>query len=302
MLQPGITVRLSASPARFDFLAVDAARRRLLAAHTGNGSLDIVDLDQATLIQSVATGAAHDCAVDLKDNLYLVSVSKPPQLVSVDATQLVVTGSVPLDGPADLLAFNAHTRHAYVCHDDGSDLWVVDPIAGKNLETVTLPSAGPEDLAMDVSDGWLFQAMKTAGTIAVFNVKTNKLAANYPTAPAQSPHGIALIPEIDAMAVAGGNGKLVIMSQFDGAVLSSGDIPAQVDQIAYDHGLHRLYCASGLGEIAVFAIQNKQLKPLGEVSTTPGARSIAVDPQTHNVWIAYAKDNESDVQEFELQR
>ena len=60
-----------------------------------------------------------------------------------------------------------------------------------------------------------------------------------------------------------GNGKLVLMSQKDGHVLSSTDIPNRVDQIAYDPGTHRVYCASGTGKIAVVGVENGVLGDAG---------------------------------------
>ena len=109
---------------------------------------------------------------------------------------------------------------------------------------------------------------------------------------------MAMMAKDDAFLVAGGNGKLVMMSQKDGQVLASTDIPARVDQIAYDAELHRVYCASGTGKIAVVDVGNGTLKTLGEVASSEGCHSIAVDPGTHTVWIAYAKGDASYVRPF----
>lgn len=298
LLTPAAPLNLSGTRGKFDFLAIDVTRRRLLAAHTGNASLDVIDLDQTKLVKSVPTGAAQDCAVDEKSGQYLVSVSKPPQLAMVDAEKLEVTGRVPLAGPADLLAFHPGSNRAYVCHDDGKELWIVDPASGKVTASVSLPADAPEDLAFDASGKRLFQAIKSASTMAVIDVGTNAITAAWPTVPALAPHGIALVPEADAIAVSGGNGKLVLMSQEGGGILASGDIPLKVDQIAYDSARHRIYCASGLGKIAVFSVEKRGLKKLGEVSTSEGARSIALDSKTHSVWIAYVKGDQCFVQEF----
>ena len=298
LLVPAAPISLPGSKGKFDFLAIDATRRRLLASHTGNNSLDIIDLDQSKIVQSVQTGAAQDCAIDPKGKQYLVSVSRPPQVVLVDMDKLVVTGTVPLAGPADLIAFHQDSGRAYVCHDDGRELWIVDPAQKKVIGSLALPMDAPEDLAFDASGKRLFQAIKSAGTMAVFDLATNALLATWTTAPAQAPHGIAIVPEANAIAISGGNGKLVLMSQDDGRIFSAADMPLRVDQIAYDAAVHRVYCASGLGTIAVYSVEDRQLKKLGEVPTSAGARSIALDPNTHAVWVAYIKNGDCTVQEF----
>ena len=296
--EPGSPIEIAGTHGKFDFITVDVAARRLLAAHTGNGSLDVIDMDTKAVLKVISTGAAQDCAVDEKSKRYLVSVSKPPQLAVIDATALTVTATIPLAGPADLMAIHPKSGTAYVGHDEANHLWVVDAGERKVISTVDLPSDSPEGLGFDSSCQRLFQAMKKGSIVAVVDVATNKVLQQWPTAPATSPHGIAMVPEFDAMLVSGGNGKLVMMSQADGHIIASVDIPAQVDQLAYDAGMHRIYCASAAGKIAVVGIAKEMLTKLGEVPSSPGARSIAVDSKTHTVWIAYAKGASSFVQPF----
>lgn len=300
LLTAGTPIVVPEAHGRFDFLAVDLEGRRLLAAHTGNASLDVVDLDHQEIVKVIPTGNAQASAVDARGKRYFVATSKPPQLVIVDSAKLEVTGKVPLDGPADLVACNAKTGQAYVDHDDGKEIWVVDPAEQKVAATVALPSDSPEDLGFDYSWQRLFQAMKTGSIIAVIDVASGKVTETWPTAPAQAPHGMAMLPEIDALLVAGGNGKLVLMSQKDGHVLASTDIPPKVDQIAYDRDLHQVYCASGTGKIAIVKLDDGKLTPLGEVASSQGCHSIAVDPKTHTVWVAYAKGDSSVIQPFTL--
>ena len=297
-LVPEEPIVLTGTHGKFDFLAIDYGKRRLLAAHTGNASLDVIDLDQKTLLKSVPTGAAQSSVVDGKGNRYYVSVSKPPQVVIVDAVKLEEVGKVALTGPADISAFNAESGKVYVDHDNAKDVWVVDPTKQTVGATVQLPGDSPEDLGFDPAFKRLFQALKTSSVIAVIDIAENKVVATWPTAPAQAPHGMAMMPKEEAFLVAGGNGKLVMMSQKDGHVIASTDIPPRVDQIAYDEELHRVYCASGTGKIAVVSVEKGALTNLGEVASSEGCHSIAVDPKTHTVWIAYAKGDASYVRPF----
>ncbi len=298
MLNAGAAKVLSGTHGRFDFLAIDPEKRRLLAAHTGNGSLDIIDLDTGEVVKSVPTGKAQASAVDAKAGHYYVTTSVPPQLVTIDAAKMEVVDKIPLAGPADLVALDSNSGKVYVGHDDGKELWVVDPAQKKVTASISLPGEAPEDLAFDPSHERLFQSMKTGNVIAVINVAAGAVVQTWPTAPAQAPHGMALVPEADAFLIAGGNGKLVLMSQKDGRVLASTDIPPRVDQIAYDAGLHRVYCASGTGKIAIVGVEDGKLRNLGDVTSAEGAHSIAVDSKTHAVWIAYAKGETSLVQSF----
>ena len=296
LLEPGKPIVVAGTHGRFDFLAIDVVGRKLLAAHTGNKSLDVIDIDRKEVIKVLPTGAAQAPAIDSKGKRYFVTVSKPPQLVTVDSGTLEITGKVPLVGPPDLLAFNEKSGRVYAGHDDGKDLWVIDPDKSEVVATIDLPNDSPEDLGFDSSFQRLFRSMKTGGVVAVIDIATNKVIENWPTAPVQTPHGMAMLPEAAALLVAGGNGKLVMMSQKDGHVITSVNIPARVDQLAYDPDLHRVYCASGTGRIAIVGTDARKLSNLGEVASSEGCHSIAVDPKTHTVWIAYAKGETSIVQ------
>jgi DNA-binding beta-propeller fold protein YncE len=296
-LTPGEPILLQKTQGRFDFLRIDAARHRLLLAHTGNKSLDVFDLDSRQLLGSIPTGAAQDSAVDAKDGRYFVSVSAPPKMAIVDAVKLELIGEVPLPAAADLLAFNPVNGKVYVCNDTAPELWVIDPEAKKTL-TVTVSGGGMEDLSFSTDFKKLFQVVKDANTLLVIDLASNKVLESWSTSPAASPHGMALVPHTDFMLVAGGNGKLVLMSRSNGKVVADADIAPRVDEMTYDPQLRTAYCASGQGKISTVSLKGEKLTPLGDVESTQGCHSIIVDPKTHLVWIAYAKGEQSFVQPF----
>jgi len=291
-------VELTSTKGKFDFIKIDSAQHRLLLCHPGNGSLDVIDVATSKLIKSVPTGAAQGVSIDDKNGRYFVSVSKPPKLVIIDSTKLEVTGEVPLPGPADLNAYHPASNQVFVCNDEKPELWVIDPEAKKIVTTLTLPGSGMEDLGFDGQGDYLFQNLKDVSQLAKIDPKTLKVVAQWPTAPAEKPHGSAMVTGTDAILIAGGTGKLSLLSLTTGQVAASADIAAKVDEIAYDPGLQRAYCASGLGTISIVAVSPDKLTTLPPVASSPGTHSIAVDPQTHTVWIAYAKDNKPCFQAF----
>ena len=294
----GSPVELVGTHGKFDFIKVDATNRRLLACHTGNGSLDVIDLDTSKLIKSVPTGAAQGVAIDDKNGRYFVSCSKPPQLVIIDATKLEVTGTVPLPGPADICAYSAALNRVVVDNDDKPEQWIIDPNVQKIISTITMPGAGMEDLGFDPGSLILAQNLKDSNQLAWVDIVDGKVNKVWPTAPAEKPHGLARMGDTDTFLVAGGTGKLVMIDLVSGKVLASADIAPRVDEIAYDPGLKRVYCASGTGVISVVDVEDGKLFVSEPIPSAPGAHSIAVDPKTHTVWIVFAKDDKAYVQSF----
>lgn len=297
-ISPSSPVELPGTQGKFDFIKIDKSRHRLLACHTGNGSLDVIDVATSQLIKSVPTGAAQGVAIDDKNGLYYVSASKPPKMVIVDASKLEVVGEVPLPDPADLVAYHSETNRVFVCNDEKPEMWVIDPVAKKILTTITLPGAGMEDLAFNDKGDALFQNLKETSELARIDPQDGKVLAKWSTAPALNPHGLAMVPGTDTVLIAGGRGNLVLMSLADGKVLASTRVTHGVDEIAYDSELHRVYCASGMAILNVVAVSSDKLAISAVLSTSPGAHSVAVDSQTHIFWIAFARDKEAFIQSF----
>ena len=297
-LTPGNPVEVTGTQGKFDFIKIDSANSRLLACHTGNGSLDVIDITTSKLIKSIPTGNAQGVAIDSKNNRYFVSVSKPPKMVIIDSTKLEVIGEVALPGPADLIAYHSETNRVFVCRDDKPVMWVIDPVEKNIVSSISFPGRGMEDLGFDSRDAFLFQCLKDTSELAKLDLKTEKIVAKWSTSPADKPHGMAMVPGRDQVLIVGETGKLGLLNLNTGQIVGTANVSRKSDEIAYDPTLQRVYCASGLGTISVVGLDHNTLAALPPVTSYPGAHSIAVDPQTHTVWIAFAKNDIPYVQAF----
>src|ERR1700730_230605 len=297
-LRPENPVELTGTQGRFDFIKIDSANNRLVACHTGNGSLDVIDVITSKLIKSIPTGNAQGVAIDSENNRYFVSVSKPMKMVIVNSTKLDVIGEVALPAPADLVVYHLETNRVFVCNDDQPEMWVVDPMEKRIVSTINFPGGGMEDLGFDSQDTFLSQCLKDSSELAKLDLKTEKVVAKWSTSPVDKPHGMAMVPGTDQVLIVGGTGKLGLFDLSTGKIVETVDVSPKVDEIAYDPALHRVYCASGLGTISVVGLERQRLAALPSLTDSVGAHSIAVDSQTHTVWIAFAKNNKSYLQAF----
>jgi DNA-binding beta-propeller fold protein YncE len=301
-LTPGNPVEVTGTKGKFDFIKVDSANNRLLACHTGNGSFDVIDLKSSKLIKSLPTGNAQGVAIDSENNRYFVSVSKPTKMVIVDSTKLDVVGEVALPGPADLVAYHLETNRVFVCSDDKPEMWVISPTEKRIVSSINFPGGGMEDLSFDSQDTFLFQCLKDSSELAKLDLKSERVVAIWSTSPVEKPHGMAMIPGIAQALIVGGTGKLGLFDLSTGQIVGTADVSPKVDEIAYDPTLHRVYCASGLGTISVVGLDHQRLAALPSVTSSVGAHSIAVDSQTHTVWIAFARNDKPYIQAYTARR
>lgn len=298
-LAPGEPIPLPGTTGGYDFIQFDASRNRLLLGHEGNHSFDVFDIASHHLTV-IPTGTSQDAATDTKHHFYYVSGNDPGRMVIVDADTLTVAGEVPLSAATDLIGYDPQTGLVHVCNDTAAEQWVIDPAAKKIVTTIHFDGRGLEDMALDVPNRRLYQAVKGANTIAEVDLDDNKVLAAWPLAPDKSPHGIARVPDQNGVLVACAD-HLVLLGCDSGKVLARAAIGQRVDEMTYDPGLHMAYCASRMGNISVVALGAGTLTPAGEVPDTARTGDITFDPVTHTVWIACQKGGHCFVQPFKPQ-
>ncbi len=278
-------------PGGFDWMRVDAPSHRVFATHKGTKTVAIVDLKTEKALASVTVGTAQGVAFDPKDNKIFLGDDVEHKIVILNYATLKPTGEIAVTGPVDDICYCPKNGLIYADHDDGEDVWVIDPKTEKIVGTVTIPTA-PEKIEYDKASDRLYQNIKSNSTVQVIDPATNKVEKTFDTAPATGPHGLALDSKTQRLFAAGSNGKLVVIDLKSGKVIATVDIGKGVDQIAFDPGNKRIYCACQ-GVISVAEETAGGAKLMGSVPTPKGAHTITVDEKTHAVWTCYADAHDS---------
>ncbi len=295
-LTPAATLILPGKVGSFDFMEIDLANERLLAAHAGGGDLVIVDLKTGKLMPSVAVGNVQGVAVDELSNTYILGDADEHKIVFVSSTTLTKTGELALSGPVDAIAFDPKNGMAYAGEDDGSHIWIVDVKNQKLVTTLVIPGV-PEYVAYDPGTDRIYQNIKTNNSVVVINPSTNKVEAEWPTLPATGPHGLAVDTDTGHIFIAGHNGKLVDIDLKTGKIISHAEIASGTDQISFDPKKKIVYAASK-GNISAVKVTEAGLEPLSSVPSHAGAHTLAVDSVRNEVWISYADKKHSYLQKF----
>ena len=275
----------------FDWMIVEEAAHRLFATHKGAKTLVVVDLRTEKIAPIAAVGTVQSVAVDRKDNKIFLGDDEEHKVVVLDYATLKKAGDILVTGPVDDLLYCPKNGLLYADHDDGEDVWVIDAKTQKLVTTIKVPAA-PEKVEYDALSGRIYQNIKSNDTLLVIDPATNKVVQTFRTAPAAGPHGLVIDAKTQRLFSAGSNGKLVVMDMKSGKVTATVDIAKGVDQIAYDKGNQRIYCACQ-GAISVVQVTLGGATLLGNVSTPRGAHTLTVDSATHAVWTCYADAHDS---------
>jgi DNA-binding beta-propeller fold protein YncE len=270
----------------FDYVTVDAARRRVYAAHTGAKALLIVDADSGKVIGQVKTGPMHGVAVADATGHVFTGNGTNLTVSEVDPVALKVLRSVKVGGVIDALAYDPSNGHLYADEDEGTRVFVIDEASLTLLKTITIPGRKPEYLAVDPQTHDVYQNIDSEAEIAVIDpgtleikrfIKTPELAHNHPL---QFDHTYREI------VVAGLNG---VMSSYtpDGKKLSQIPVP-KFDQCDLDQGQHILACGGDGGVTRVQLAANGALRVLDTTPVAPLIHNAGIDAATHAIFAPYA--------------
>src|SRR6202049_1906151 len=210
------SIEIPNSSGKFDFLRIDSKRQRLLAAHEKDGTSDFIELRKHALISRLKVGAAVDTAVDPESKFYYGSVQEEQKVVVVDAATLKEVNSIKMAGPTDAIIYEPKNHLVYVTHDEGADVWVIDPASAKVVATITIPGV-PEFMVYDEKADRIYLNIKSKNVVAVIDPSRNKVVAQWPTAPARKPHGLAVDSKNHRVFAAGRNGQLGVVGNKSGA-------------------------------------------------------------------------------------
>ena len=294
-LSAGPPVVVPRKPGYFDYLTVDAKYRRLLAAHSANDQLAIVDMEAGKVLQQVDLGdgaGGSGVAVDERDGKYFVGTAAD-KVVDINRKNMVLQADIGLPGPVDAIALDTANDTLYADEDNGTRIWAINAKTDKLVATIAVPAA-PEYVDYDPVSDRIYQNIKPEPSMVLaVDPKTNTVVGRWPAAPATRVHGLAIDGATGRVFSVGINGKLVVLDVKTGTVVTTVEVEGRVDQIAFDPGNKRVYCPSGTGVMTIVQESDTGASVLGTVAIPRGTHSLAVDPKTHDVWISYgAADND----------
>jgi DNA-binding beta-propeller fold protein YncE len=164
-------------------------------------------------------------------------------------------------------------------------LTAIDPRTGDIVATVELEDTAPEGAAAD-GKGHIFVNNESKNTIQVIDVKTWKATASWPLAPCEGPTGIAYDKTSNRI-FSGCSKTSVVVDAGTGKVVASIPNGTRVDALGWDASTKLIYIPNG-GEGNVTVVHQDSPDEYTVVATVPtfaGAKTIAVDPVTHNAYL-----------------
>ncbi len=269
----------------WDYVTYDPTGNRLFVAH--NSAIYVIDAASGKKTGEVPANGAHGVALVPDKGLGFSSNGRAGTVTVFDLKTLTPKTDIKVGENPDAIIYDKYANRVIVMNGRSHDLMAIDPDSLKVVATVPLggklefAAADPAHVYVNVED---------TGEIAVVDSKTWKATERWKLADCEEPSGLAIDDAAGHLFTVCGNSKMLVVATKDGKQLATLPTGSGTDAAAFDPGLKRAFASNGEGTLTVAQESDtSEYKVLGNVETARGARTMALDPKTHKIYLATAE-------------
>jgi DNA-binding beta-propeller fold protein YncE len=270
----------------WDYIAVGPANNRLYVSHgTQVNILDKTTGDSIGVIEN--TTGVHGIAFDKEHNKGFTSNGRLNNVTVFDLTTNAIITQIPTGANPDAIMYDPYSKKIITCNGRGKNLSFIDPVKNTLLDSIDV--GGKPETAVSDGEGKLFVNIEDKNEILVVDLKTMKVEAHWPLAPAEEPTGLAFDKITNRLFAGCGNKFLIVVNAANGAIVDKLSIGDGCDGVGFDVDTKNIFTSNGEGTMSVFHEKSAdKIEPVATVTTKRGARTIIVDQQTHLIYLPTA--------------
>jgi DNA-binding beta-propeller fold protein YncE len=270
----------------YDYLSIDEANNHLFVSH--GTSVNVIDLATEKPIASIdGMKGVHGIAVVNDLNKGFISDGKADAVVVFDLTTFKTIGTIPLSSKdADAIIYDPYSKKVLSFNGDGKSVSVVDPVAMKEIKTVSL-EGGPE-FAVSDEKGLVYDNIEDLNAMKVIDAKNWTVKTTWPLAPCGAPTGLAL-DAADGRLFTGcrTNKGLSVVDIKTGKVITTIPIGAGVDAVVYDVADKLIFVSNGDATLTIIKQESADKYTVVQtLATAPRAKTMALDKKTKKIYVS----------------
>ena len=271
----------------WDYLSIDPDARRLYVAHGTH--IVVVDLDSQRVVGDISdTPGVHGFAIAHDLGRGFSTNGGEAKVGIVDLKTLQTTSKAATQEGPDAALFEPTHKEVYAFNGRAHSASVISATSGEVVATIALPGK-PEFAAADPPAGRVFVNIEDKNEIVTIDSAQHKIVATWPIAPGESASGMAIDTAHHRLFLGCDNNLMLMVDSTTGKVVSSVPIGGDVDANAFDSELQLAFSSNGEGTLTIAHEDSpEKLTLVQTVHTQKSARTMALDPRTHRVYLAAA--------------
>jgi DNA-binding beta-propeller fold protein YncE len=271
----------------WDYLIVDDHARRLYLSHSTHTV--VLDADSAEVVGDIPdTQGVHGIALAPDLGRGFTSNGKSNSVTIFDLKTLKTLGTAKTGTNPDAIIYEPVTRRVFAFNGRSKDATVIN--ANDNSVVSTFPVGGKPEFAAVDGLGSVFVNVEDTSELLHIDAKDMKVLHRWPLAPCKEPTGLAIDVKSHRLFAACDNEMMAVVDASSGKVVATPKTGEGADAAAFDPDSKYAFSSNGeSGTLTVLHQDSADTYSVVEnVPTKKGARTMALDAKTHNIFLPAA--------------
>jgi YVTN family beta-propeller protein len=271
----------------WDYLNLDSSSRRLYISRATH--VIVIDADSGKPVGDIPdTPGVHGIALAPELGRGFVSNGREGTVTIFDIQTLKLITTVTVGDNPDAILYDPATKRVFTFNGKSHDSTALDAAKGTVLGTIKLE--GKPEFAASDGKGEIFVNIEDKSQLDAIDPAKLEVKSRWPLAPCEEPSGLSIDREHRRLFAGCDNKMMAVVDADTGKVLATPAIGDGVDATAFDPGTGLAFASCGEGVLTVVREESPNKFSVAEnVKTQEGARTLALDDKTHQVFVVTAK-------------
>src|ERR1700678_1165426 len=267
----------------WDYLFADSDGHRLFIARATR--VMVVDTESGKPVGEIPdTPGVHGIAIDSEIGRGFTSNGREDTVSIFDLKSLAVQKKIKVGSGPDAILYDPYSKRVFTFNGKGSDRTstAIDAAQGEVVGKVDL--AGKPEFAATDEKGTVFVNIEDTSEMVAFDPVKLVVKSRWKLSDCEEPTGLSIDRKNRRLFVGCGNKKMAIIDADNGRLVASEPIGDGCDATAFDPALGFAFASAGDGTITVVKEDGGGgFTVIQTVTTQKGARTMAVNPKTHQL-------------------
>jgi len=271
----------------WDILTIDSRAHRLYLSHATK--VMVVDLEKNAVVGEIDdTPGVHGFLAVPEVQRGFSSNGKENKASVVDLKTLRTISKIGTGESPDALVYDSKHGEVYIFNHRGNSVTVIDGRTSKVAATISL-GGEPEFAAVDPTADRVYVNIENKSEVAAIDTTKHEVVAHWPLAPGEEPSGIALDAAHHRVFSTCQNKMMTMLDTQSGKIVGTAPIGTGVDGAAFDDSTQLVFASCGEGMTNILKEETpEKLNVVQTLQTKRSARTMALDPQTHRIYLPAA--------------
>src|SRR5215471_3421297 len=278
----------------WDYLTYDPAGKRLFISR-GTRVMVVDPAKGSVLAEIPGTTGVHGIALAQELGKGFTSNGGENTVTVFDLKTLKETAKIALPDDAknpDAILYDPASKRVFTFNGRSSNATAID--ATENKVVATIPLDGKPEFAAADGKGMVYVNIEDKNELTSIDAKKAAVAASWPLTGCEEPSGLAIDQKSRRVFSGCGNKVMAVTNIDTGKVVTTVPIGQGVDANGFDPDTGLAFSSNGDGTLTVVHEDGPdKFSVLQNAETQRGARTMALDTNTHNVYLVTAEFEEA---------